>query len=334
MGRMPNLRKCPICSSGEAESLYKNYPGFIEGAEYEIFSCKKCNTNFILAEEIKSALYEIIYSEKNTIGYDRYLNYAKEIVKRPNPLKYLAESESTYYPVYKFLKGKTGLSILEIGCGYGYLTYAITKAGFNVKGIDISESAIAFAKKNLGMNYFVSDLKTFSDITKEKFDLIISTEVIEHLTDQVDFIRNCKTLLNPGGKILITTPNKNYYSENSVWQTDLPPVHTIWLSNESFLSIAEQLNLNCEIVDFSDYFPQFENRLVKFIRSRRETIQIPVLTARGTLNEARTKVEFSLQHRVLWKVLHKFAPVRFLGNLVYNAVNGKEITLGVVLSNK
>jgi len=331
---MLSYYSCPICKNSEVKCFYKNYPGFIEKTQYEIFRCEICNTNFIPVENIDSNVYEIIYSDKNTIGYDRYFSYANRIKEEENPLEYLSNSESTYFPAYKFLKNKKGLKILEVGCGYGYLSYALSKAGFDIKGIDISEKAIQFAKMNFGPNYFASDIKSYLGSSKEKYDLIVSTEVIEHLTDQNDFISDCLALLKSDGLILLTTPNKSYYRKKSIWQTDLPPVHTIWLSKESFQNLAVNLNLDCEFIDFSGYYPRFENRLVKYIRSRKERIPVSILTEDYRPNPVRYNVKFSVPHMVIWNILHKFPPVRFLSNFIYNLFLGDELTLGVILRKK
>ena len=46
---------------------------------------------------------------------------------------------------------------------------------------------------------------------------------IEHVPNPNEFIANCKRLLKPDGKILITTPSKDYNRKNSIWQNELPP---------------------------------------------------------------------------------------------------------------
>jgi hypothetical protein len=57
-----------------------------------------------------------------------------------------------------------------------------------------------------------------------------------------------------GGKILLTTPNRTFYGKNIVWETDRPPVHLWWFSEDSMKHIADKLNANVQFTDFTDYY--------------------------------------------------------------------------------
>jgi ubiquinone biosynthesis O-methyltransferase len=110
----------------------------------------------------------------------------------------------------KFCKGKR---VLDIGCGLGRLAIKAAKTAESVLAIDISEEAIRKArelsKKELLKNieFQVTTFEKFS--TKEKFDIIYMTEVIEHLYDIEKNFGKIASLLNAGGYLIITTPNAN-----------------------------------------------------------------------------------------------------------------------------
>ncbi|NWF88282.1 MAG: class I SAM-dependent methyltransferase, partial [Ignavibacteriaceae bacterium] len=142
------MNNCIVCGSNLIVKIHDHFPGYIKGKDYEVFSCKNCDSHFIDPQKIDNALYSIIYSNGNILGYDRYLKYASEILNQSDALKYLTSKESTYYPVFKFLRNKRNLKILELGCGYGYLTYAIRREGHDCFGIDLSQQAIDFALSN------------------------------------------------------------------------------------------------------------------------------------------------------------------------------------------
>ena len=267
--------KCIICDSFNTKLLYEKYPGYIEGSFFNIYKCKDCDSHFILTEKDEKYLYDIIYSSTNSVGYDRYYHYAEIIKEKKDPLQFLAYNESTYYPIYKYVKDKTELSILEIGCGYGYLSYSLKMKGHDIKALDISKSAINFAKKNFGDFFYNSDIITFANNNKERFDLIVSTEVIEHLNEPNIFLNTCVKLLKDQGKIILTTPNKDYYKKKSVWQTDLPPVHISWISKKGMLSIANKHNLRIIFTEFSNYYSKHENRIVKFLLTRKRKFKNP-----------------------------------------------------------
>jgi 2-polyprenyl-3-methyl-5-hydroxy-6-metoxy-1,4-benzoquinol methylase len=266
--------KCIICNQGGVAVFYKNYIGYSQGLQFNINRCSKCKTHFIDTKNIDTSVYDEIYSESDTVGYDRYYKYAQKIKNSKNPLKYLANQESTYYPLYKFLSKlpiNTKLDILEIGSGYGYTTFGIAQSGHNIIGVDISQNAVDFATKQFGNYYMCSKVEDLK--LNQKFDLIVANELFEHLADPNKFIDVLKPLLKTNGKILITTPNKNFADTvnfNAVWQSDLPPVHTFWLTEKGAELIAKNHKMNLELFDYANYIEPKENALIEYRAINRE----------------------------------------------------------------
>lgn len=102
--------------------------------------------------------------------------------------------------------------VLDAGSGFGqYSYYVARKTGRSVTGVDINRAEIEkctlFARK-LGMKNLSFD---FADLEKlgfeNKFDLIVSVDVMEHLRDDVAVFRNFARALRPGGQIVISTPS-------------------------------------------------------------------------------------------------------------------------------
>lgn len=99
-------------------------------------------------------------------------------------------------------------SVIDIGCGYGYLLDSFASAK-EVYGTDISSEAVKIAQKR-NNKYKVSQmdiLKTFK--LKHKFDLVLAINVIEHLSKPKVGIKNIKTLLNKDGLVIIHLPTIN-----------------------------------------------------------------------------------------------------------------------------
>ena len=322
--------KCLICGNFETELIFKNYPGYIQDNFFNIYKCSICDSHFIKIEDDTKKLYSLIYSSHNTAGYDRYYRYAMIVKKLKDPLKFLAYKEPSYFPVYKQVKDKKNLNILEIGCGFGYLSYCLKQRGFNIKGIDIASAAINFARENFGDYFFDMDIKDFKKLSNEKFDLIIATEVIEHLDNPNEFLNECIGLLNGNGKIIITTPDKDYSVKTSVWQTDLPPIHITWLGKTGMKIMAQKHNLNTNFIDFSKYYSTYENRLIKYIRSRKEKIGQPALTAEG--NPIIKPWPFF--DRMSFYFFDKLSIIRILSNFLFNLFKGSEMTMGVILEKE
>ena len=319
--------RCRVCNSKNIQIVFKNYPGYVEESSFDIFKCDDCECHFIFTGESTNKLYDIIYSSINSAGYDRYYLYAALVKVVNDPLKFLAYLESTYYPIYNYLKDKKNLRILEVGCSYGYLSYAIRTRKFEIKAIDIAATPIKFAKENFGDFFYNTDLNEYLKKYNEKFDLIIATEVIEHIDNPSEFLNTCKELLMSGGKILLTTPNKNYSRQDSIWQTDLPPVHLTWFSKKGMQTLAAKNGFRVSFEDFSKHYPKFENKLYKYFINIKEVTQKPALTKSGfpiVRFESRSK-------KLSLFVFNRLPFIRFPSNLIYNLINGDENTLGILL---
>ena len=102
------------------------------------------------------------------------------------------------------------LKVLDVGCATGYLGAKLKSMDNYVIGIDISAPAIKQAKKVLDQAYCFN-LETTTIPGKQKFDLIIISEVIEHLFQPHQVIKKLVTRLKPHGRIIITTPNISYW---------------------------------------------------------------------------------------------------------------------------
>jgi SAM-dependent methyltransferase len=102
--------------------------------------------------------------------------------------------------------------IVELGCGTGYMiTLPLAKMGFSIKGLDFDRASIDYGKNIFKEEGLDDALLIHQDIAslEEKPDVIIASEVFEHLTDE-DFSRALKTVhaqLPAGGFLLVTVPN-------------------------------------------------------------------------------------------------------------------------------
>jgi 2-polyprenyl-3-methyl-5-hydroxy-6-metoxy-1,4-benzoquinol methylase len=104
-------------------------------------------------------------------------------------------------------------AILDIGCGNGYLVNELISKGYSAYGIDASAEGIEQARKANPNAFYVQDVSSRelpAEIRQVKFDTLICTEVIEHLYDPAEFIAFCRSILTPGGEIIISTPYHGY----------------------------------------------------------------------------------------------------------------------------
>ena len=256
---MPDLLStpCPLCGS-VTSVLNRHHPGYRRPDSYEIRMCYNCDTQFASPATVDGSIYDIIYENADDIrGYARYSIFAKMVLERPDPLGFLADSEDVYWFVEDFLTRSAvprDAAILEVGSGLGYLTYAIHRRGYTkIRGMDLSAKAVASATRTYGDLYFVGNITTHGETSPDRYDVIILTEVIEHVPDILGLIGAIARLLKPGGAIALTTPNKSSQPPGAYWGTDNPPVHLWWLSESSLRQIAIRLKLSLRLWDFSPY---------------------------------------------------------------------------------
>ncbi len=104
-----------------------------------------------------------------------------------------------------FEKFRKHNNIIDIGCGEGYFLEAAKKRNWNVYGTEISDVKVSICKEK-GIRILQGRLNPAS-YQKEFFDVIRSSEVIEHINYPVEEITNFQTLLRRGGALYLTTPN-------------------------------------------------------------------------------------------------------------------------------
>lgn len=129
-----------------------------------------------------------------------------------------------FNPIYKdhiarynfaasFVANKT---VLDIACGEGYGTIILAKKARSVIGVDLSKSTIKEAKskyknkESIPIQFVHSDAIAYLKQSKQKFDVLVTYETIEHIKEFEMFLTLAKTCLKPGGLLMISTPNKKF----------------------------------------------------------------------------------------------------------------------------
>ncbi len=109
-----------------------------------------------------------------------------------------------------------GMRVADIACGTGYGTQMLAKAGAkSVHGMDLSEEAVEFCRENYnipGVTYSVANAQKITAIGDGEFDLVVSFETIEHLPDVEAYLDEMARILRPGGKFLVSTPDRRIAS--------------------------------------------------------------------------------------------------------------------------
>jgi len=122
-------------------------------------------------------------------------------------------SKSRRKKILSLLGDPSNKKVLDVGCAGGYLGEEIKKMGAKeVVGIDLSERAIAEAKKRIDGAFAIDIQNTAVPFEDGHFDVIIFSEVIEHLIFPEKALQELKRVLRADGAIIITTPNLLVFS--------------------------------------------------------------------------------------------------------------------------
>jgi SAM-dependent methyltransferase len=127
----------------------------------------------------------------------------------------LSEANTFWEHIYryrfaaKFVRHKR---VLDIACGEGYGARALTEIGATkVVAADIAPAACTLAQKHNVQVACVNAEKI--PFPMHSFDAVVSFETIEHLDNPQSFLDECVRVLVPGGTLILSTPNRNVYSE-------------------------------------------------------------------------------------------------------------------------
>ncbi|XP_071055837.1 ubiquinone biosynthesis O-methyltransferase-like isoform X2 [Onthophagus taurus] len=109
------------------------------------------------------------------------------------------------------------IKLLEVGCGGGILAESLSKLKLQVTGIDMAEELIEVAKEHASKNenlknlsYFCTTVEEFCNKHKNEFDVLVASELVEHVPNVEEFLTEALKAVKPGGSLVITTINKTF----------------------------------------------------------------------------------------------------------------------------
>lgn len=127
--------------------------------------------------------------------------------------------------------------ICDLGCGMGRITAHLASLG-QVIGVDYSAGGIAAARESYPhIEFVVGDATSYR--SAEPFDVIVSSEVIEHVPDQRAFVGTCASNLRPGGHLILTCPNGRHRHLNRDGAISNQPLEN-WPTKKELLGLLSK----------------------------------------------------------------------------------------------
>lgn len=101
-----------------------------------------------------------------------------------------------------------GRETLDVGCGLGFFSERLQQRGALVTACDLGPNLVKVTRQRVGCLSEVADaLRLVEHFGPERFDLVVSSECIEHTPDPAEALRQMAGVLKPGGYIAVSTPN-------------------------------------------------------------------------------------------------------------------------------
>jgi SAM-dependent methyltransferase len=210
---------CPICNANQAAPFYGKHG-------YTIVECAACGMRFVspmpTPEELTAHYQNAAYFEgESEQGYLNYADMQKAL--RPHFQRRLQVIETRLG-----LRGK----ILDVGCAAGYFLEEARQRGWQICGMELSQEMAHNAEQLLQVPIH-TELATVPD---RDFAAITLWEVIEHLPDPIDTLRQLRDRLRPGGVLMLSTPNNGHWQAlraKEQWVGYRPPSHLQYFTRET-----------------------------------------------------------------------------------------------------
>lgn len=240
---------CAICNGERLKPLFQKAAR--DGEAFTLASCARCGLQFLTprptADEIGKYYDDAYFTKRTERGYD---NYFSESTRRE--IRRVIELNLRDLGFFEMEEGITGdKRVLDIGCAAGYFLSYMAERGWDVTGVDISESCVEFAR-GAGLTVYQDD---YLDITfSGKFDIITLWASLEHLHRPGLFLAKAREELRDGGRIYISTCRTGgpfMKLSGKEWRYYNFPEHLYFFSRPALRKILEQNGLR--VVRYATY---------------------------------------------------------------------------------
>jgi len=172
--------------------------------------------------------------------------------------------------------------VLELGTGSGYGIDYISASADEFVTIDKFPSNIDFSKYP-NVTFKQMTLPSLAEFEDNSFDFVISFQVIEHIVDDHEYVKEAHRVLKPGGKLIVTTPNKKMSITRNPWHIREYTIEELRTLMGKYFKTVESNGVfgNEKIMDYYNNNKASVRKITRFdifnlqYRLPRQVLQIP-----------------------------------------------------------
>lgn len=187
--------------------------------------------------------------------------------------------------------------LLDFGCGKGWFTEKLALIG-KATGIDLSEEAIAMAKlRSPHVTFIAGNIYDFP-LQSDKYDVVVSQEVLTHVENPAAYLDRAATVLKPGGYLILACANKFVMDRlgNADWNVQ-PPEHISWYP--SMKDLKQLLHAKFQILCTTTILPVGNGGILRFVNSYKLNRALELVIPRRVLDSLKERAGFGYQLVVL-----------------------------------
>lgn len=147
---------------------------------------------------------------------------------------------------------RPGARVLDVGCGNGYTAGQFLARGCDVTGVDLSASGIDLARNTYPEGRFeclAADDHILDNLHAAPFDIVVSTEVVEHLYAPRPYIAGCWRALRAGGRFICSTPYHGYLKNLAIALTGRTIAHATPLWDGGHIKLWDRTTLSALLTE-------------------------------------------------------------------------------------
>ena len=255
------VSKCLVCGAQSQKFLFQgrddrySYPGL-----FPLVQCPHCGLVYLQVrpdEATISELYKRYYSLGNPQAKNREQSPGwKHLLKKSFIMNVYNWIKITREDLYLNLPIRPGIRLLDIGSGtVPENAPEMLRNGVDWLAVEVDERKCDLLQK-AGLKTFWGTLQAFAKTNPSPFDYIILSQVLEHVYQPIPFLRACRSLLRPGGRIILSCPNYDSFlrkKSGDRWLHWHIPYHVAHYSHGNVTLLANAVGLH--VAGFYTYTP-------------------------------------------------------------------------------